>query len=135
MAIDRSKYKSVDMRTDRSWPEKDKDLTEGDSIEGVLMSVKEDVGVNHSNVYVLRTPEGELVGVWGSTVLDARMSVVRPGQTVAIEYLGKKAKKDGKGKPYKDFFVGVDTTIPIEDVPQAAPSDPADDDQDADVPF
>lgn len=106
MPVDRSKYRSSDDRTDRNWPEKGVDLTEGDSIEGLYISKKENVGANSSNVYVLRTPEGELVGVWGSTVIDAKFENIKVNTEVAIEFVGMKKPKSG-GKPYKDFFVGV----------------------------
>jgi hypothetical protein len=105
MAIDRSKYKSVDERTDGSWPEKDKQLTIGDSIEGVYTSKKEGVGTNNSNIYVLETDDGRKIGVWGSTVLDAKFEGIEVGSRVGIEYLGN---VKGKGpKPYKTFWVGV----------------------------
>jgi hypothetical protein len=111
MAVDRSKYRSSDDRTDRNWPEKDTELGVGDSIEGVYISKKENVGVNNSNVYVLRTEEGELVGVWGSTVLDAKFEKIALDTQVAIEFIGSKMNKSGKGKPYKDFFVGVGDAV------------------------
>jgi hypothetical protein len=106
MAVDRNKYRSSDDRTDRNWPEKGVDLTEGDSIEGVYVSKKENVGANSSNVYVLKTDEGELVGVWGSTVIDAKFENIALNTEVAIEFVGMKTPKKG-GKQYKDFFVGV----------------------------
>ncbi len=92
--------------TDRSWPEKGTELTVGDSIEGVYVSKKENVGANSSNVYALRTAGGELVGVWGSTVIDAQFDNISLGSEVALEYLGLRKPKSG-GKPYKDFFVGI----------------------------
>jgi hypothetical protein len=118
VAIDRRKFKGLDLQTDRGWPDKDQQLAIGDSIEGVYLSRKDDVGLNKKKIYILRTAEGELVGVWGSTVLDARMEPVRPGQTVGIEYLGSKKPKSG-GKNYHDFYVGVDTAAGIEEVPES----------------
>jgi hypothetical protein len=110
MAVDRSKYKSTDNRTDRNWPEKGERLTAGDSIEGVYIAKQENVGANSSNVYNLRTPEGEVVGVWGSTVLDAKFEGIEIGAEVAIEYVGDKVPRKG-GKPYKDFFVGTAESV------------------------
>jgi hypothetical protein len=106
MAVDRNKYRSTADRTDRNWPEKDVPLTEGDSVEGRYISKKEDVGANKSNVYVIQTEDGELVGVWGSTVIDAKFANIEIGSQVAIEYVGVKKAKVGN-KTYKDFFVGV----------------------------
>jgi len=91
--------------TDRSFPEKGQELKEGDSVEGKLLEIKENVGPNKSNVYVLETPEGEKVGIWGSTVIDGRLNGVKAGQEIAIEYLGMEEGKNGR--EYKDFKIGV----------------------------
>jgi len=107
----------MDMRTDCEWPEKGKSLSVGDSIEGVYVSKKEDVGVNKSAIYVIRTPTGELVGVWGSTVLNSKMASVNVGQFIAIEFIGMKTPKSG-GKPYKDWFVGVDDSASVDETEQ-----------------
>ena len=53
-------------------------------------------------------PDGTIVAVWGSSVLDTKMSNVGIGQRVKIESLGKK-KSPTKGRsPYKDFAVFID---------------------------
>lgn len=88
----------------RTWPEKDKPLKEGDSIEGKYVQKLTDIGSHKSNVYVLDV-NGERVGVWGSTVIDARMEDVQIGMTVGFEYLGLERGKSGA--EYKNFMVAV----------------------------
>ena len=92
-------------KTDRSFPEKGKELEVGQGIEGELLEIKSNVGPNKSNIYVLKTKEGDKVGVWGSTVIDGRLDGVKIGQSIAIEYLG--VTKGKTGKNYKDFKIGV----------------------------
>jgi hypothetical protein len=77
---------------------------EGDTIQGLLTQVKENVGINNSKVYMIEQ-EGaeEATSVWGSTVLDTKFQEIPVGSEVKIEYLGQ---VKGKGpKPYKDFKV------------------------------
>lgn len=76
----------------------------GDSIQGLLTAVKENVGINNSKVYMIeKEGEEEPYSVWGSTVLDTKFQEISVGSEVKIEYLGQ---VKGKGpKPYKDFKV------------------------------
>lgn len=84
-----------------------------DYIEGHLVKIKDGVGKHNSRVYELRIvepdvqkygkykgfgSEGALVNLWGSTVIDNKMSNIRLGQWVRIEYKGKKLKKSSEGK-------------------------------------
>lgn len=94
-------------QTDKMFPEKGVELKIGDSVVGVLRGIKTGVGRNKSNVYVLETASGEKVGVWGSTVIDARLSGVKEGQKIAVEYQGEVR---GKNNTYKDFKIGVGRT-------------------------
>jgi hypothetical protein len=105
MALNRDKFRPVGNSLDvaRMWPAKDHPLKEGDSIEGEYLAKQSDVGSHKSNVYVLEV-EGERVGVWGSTVIDARMDEVAIGAMVGFEYLGM---RKGKNADYKDFMVAV----------------------------
>ncbi len=89
----------------RTWPEKEHPLKEGDSIEGEYLQKLEGIGSHKSNVYVLDV-NGERVGVWGSTVIDARMEDVQIGMTVGFEYLGMARGKSGS--EYKNFMVAVE---------------------------
>lgn len=80
-----------------------KPVNEGDSIEGVLVNKKTDVGVNDSNAYYIENKEGTFM-VWGTTVLDDRMSVVEVGNLVKIEFKGTAPTKFGKdAKIFKVF--------------------------------
>lgn len=94
-------YKEVNPET---WTyEKD-----GDFIEGILVKSESEVGVNKSNIYTLETTPGTFIGVWGSTILDQRMSLVNIGSKIKITYKGLSKKKAGKN-PAKIFRVEVDT--------------------------
>jgi len=81
---------------------------DGDSIEGVLINVESDVGVNKSMIYSLETSPGVFVSVWGSVILDQRMTLVKVGQKVRITFKGLSEKKAGKN-PAKIFKVEVDS--------------------------
>jgi hypothetical protein len=79
-----------------------------DYIEGYLMKKKENVGMHSSNVYEIQIAEdanysgfgadGDIINVWGSTVINQLMDQVRPGQWVRLEYKGKKLKKASEKK-------------------------------------
>jgi hypothetical protein len=71
-----------------------------DPIQGVYVSKKTDVGPNNSNMYNLKTSDGE-VGVWGSTVIDSKFEQIPLGAEVRIEPLGMAKSK--MGKEYADF--------------------------------
>ena len=77
---------------------------EGDNIKGTYTALKENVGVNKSNIYMIqRAGETEALSVWGSTVLDTKFQEIPIGSIVYIEYLGKVKSK--APQPYKDFKV------------------------------
>jgi hypothetical protein len=79
-----------------------------DYIEGYLMKKKENVGMHNSNVYEIQISEsenysgfgsdGDVVNVWGSTVINQLMDHVRIGQWIRVEYKGKKLKKASEKK-------------------------------------
>lgn len=75
---------------------------EEDSIEGTLLSKKENVGINESNAYYIETKDGTFM-VWGSTVLDDRMSLIPEGEKVRITYKG--IQKNSRGQDVKIFKV------------------------------
>jgi len=72
-----------------------------DSISGIYISKQEGVGENHSNIYNLKTSKGNVVSVWGSTVLDQKLKLVEIGDDIKIIFVGK-VKPEGK-REYKDF--------------------------------
>ena len=81
---------------------------EGDSIEGVLVDSQDDVGVNKSKLYSLEVSKGDFQSVWGSAVLDQRMSLVKIGEKIRITFKGLSEASPGKN-PAKIFSVEVDS--------------------------
>jgi len=73
----------------------------GETLQGTYIDLEENVGQFKSNLYTIRTSEGE-VKVWGSTVLDGLMEKVDMGLEVRITFNGKQPSKSGKN-PCKDF--------------------------------
>jgi len=80
---------------------------DGDNIEGILVGIESEIGVNKSTIYSIETAPGQFTGVWGSTILDQRMSLVKVGSKIRITYKGLSEKKPGKN-PAKIFKVEVD---------------------------
>lgn len=81
-----------------------KELGEGADIIGLYVGKDEHIGENDSTVYRIET-DGVTISVWGSTVLDARMTQVKIGNEVRIVYKGSKPSEKRKGKTYHDFEV------------------------------
>lgn len=81
--------------------------TENEFLEGVLINVQEDVGENKSKLYTIENQINGMINVWGSTVLDSRMSLVKVGDKVRLTYKGLGEKKGGKNPP-KLYKVEVD---------------------------
>ena len=109
-------WKKVEPSNSDVW----KPENQGDTIQGKYKTVKQEVGQNESNLYLLETEEGEY-GVWGSAVIDSRMSEVPLGSMVKIVYKGK-ATGEKSGREYKDFdiFIGVeedDDDVDVSDIP------------------
>lgn len=76
---------------------------EGDEITGIYWTKEEGVGRNGSNMYMLKQDDGEIIGVWGSAIIDSRMSRVQPGREVKIVFRGK--IKTQNGREAKNFDV------------------------------
>ena len=74
----------------------------GDMIVGILRGVEEGVGTYEKTVYSIEKPDGELVTVWSSTVLEKAMKKVDVGDSVGIKYHGKVR---GENATYKNFSV------------------------------
>ena len=79
----------------------------GDTLQGTYTSLKTNVGMNNSNIYMVTTKtegkEDQLWSVWGSAVLDTKFEAIPVGSLVKVEFLGL---EKGKGpKPYKNFKV------------------------------
>ena len=80
---------------------------DGDFIEGVLVRMQENIGMNKSMLYSIETPKG-VKSVWGSAILDSRMALVKIGSKIKITYKGLAEAKGGKN-PAKIFKVEVDS--------------------------
>jgi len=70
---------------------------------GLYTGKDEGVGENNSTVHHFEV-EKEDFGVWGSAVIDSKLSRIPFGKEVMIEYLGKKKSEKG-GREYHDFRV------------------------------
>lgn len=75
----------------------------GETLQGIYIELEENVGQFKSNLYTIKTLEGEMK-IWGSKVLDELMRKVDLGIEVRITYNGKQPSKTGK-KPWKDYKV------------------------------
>ena len=83
---------------------------EGDFIEGILIKKQEKVGENESMLYTIENADG-MKNVWGSAILDQRMTLVNVGEQIKITYKGiGEQKKKGKNPP-KIFKVEVDKEV------------------------
>ncbi len=82
---------------------------DGDLIEGVLVRVQENIGPNNSMLYSIENLEG-VKSVWGATLLDQRMALVKVGEKVKITYKGLAEAKPGK-KAAKIFKIEVDKEV------------------------
>ena len=74
-----------------------------DSVEGVLLVKRSDVGVNNSKAYIIEKDNHEQIHVWGSTVLDNKMELVKEGDKVKIVFKG--IQKNQKKQDTKIFQV------------------------------
>jgi hypothetical protein len=91
--------KETGMETDGMW-----DFNTNPVFEGVFVEKRENVGENGSNIYVCESSEdNNRYGIWGSAILDTRLSNIKAGEEVGIAYIG--IKKGKSGRNYKDFRV------------------------------
>jgi len=83
---------------------------EGEFIEGILVRVQDNVGANKSKMYSIETSNG-IKNLWGSVLLDERLSLVELGSKIKITYKGV-SKEAQKGKnPTKIFKVEIDEDV------------------------
>jgi len=80
------------------------DFRTNKEIEGELVGMEENVGPNESTLYHIKKANGEILGVWGSTVIDSRMRTFEPGDKVRIIYQGM-AKSPTTGREYHNFDI------------------------------
>lgn len=79
---------------------------EGDNIEGILIHKEEGQKGVRSAVYKLELAPNEFMNVWGSTVLDDRMTLIQLGDKVRITFKGK--TKNSKKQDLHIYKVEVD---------------------------
>ena len=75
----------------------------GDHIQGIYLSKRENVGINHSTVYNIKNEKGEFL-VFGTKALLNAFKQIKVGNEVGIVYKGDKPSQPPK-KPYKLFNV------------------------------
>lgn len=92
------------------------DFESNPTFEGWYLKKKEHLGENDSTMYIFKHDMGEEVGVWGSAVMDTKMSEIvnlaASGEEkirVKITYKGKVKSEKRKGSSYKDFSVMYST--------------------------
>ena len=85
---------------------------DGDTLEGVLISIQKEVGPTKSMLYTLETKEG-ILSAWGSAILDQRMMGIKVGNVIQIVYKGLGEAQAGKNAP-KIFKVLVDKEPSVE---------------------
>lgn len=78
----------------------------GESLRGVLVSIRPGHGEYEQMVADIRTPNGELHAVGLSQVLEARLTPDLVGTEIGIIYDGNQASQGG-GKSYKMFRVFI----------------------------
>lgn len=74
------------------------EATDKDFIDGYYVEKKVNVGVNNANLYLVKTDDGEVYTIWGTTALNQEMDKRRIGDYVRIKWLGKKLTKKGAEK-------------------------------------
>lgn len=82
---------------------------DGDFIEGILVRVQDDVGINKSKLYHIENAEG-IKSCWGSAILDERMALVKVGEMIRIVYKGLAEAQKGKN-PAKIFKVYINKSF------------------------
>jgi len=75
----------------------------GDFISGIYRGSVGNIGENESNVHIFEV-DGERIGVWGSAVLDKRMTSVKHNTNVMVVLEGREVSEK-TGRIYKSFKV------------------------------
>ncbi len=85
---------------------------EEDSVDGVFIAQRENVGPNDSTTYYLEKDNKQMM-IWGSTIIDSRMEFAKIGDHIRITYKGiKKNSKNQDTKIFKVERAKVDEGIP-----------------------
>lgn len=90
------------------WNTKNEDKTfslkERDELVGFYKGVEVDIGPNESNLYTFKQENGELIKVWGSSILDTRFKNLEVNEEVKIVYLGT-VKSEKSKRNYHNYEV------------------------------
>lgn len=87
------------------------DLADNKVLEGIFVQRKTRVGMNKSDVYVIKTAEGKFKNVWETAVLRTAFADIPEGSEVRIEFLGMEQSPDqmdektGELAMYRNFLV------------------------------
>lgn len=115
---DKHKVNDTMVQAEETWNYQEKGA--GDSIEGLLVSIRKNIGENKSNVYTIEKSNGTLVDVWGCAVIDHHLGNLEKGQWgVKLVYLGKQQPQSG-GRPYHNLEIYlVPRSEGVEDVEES----------------
>lgn len=80
------------------------DFKEESEFVGHFLSVEAEVGPNKSNLYSFKKEDGEVLGVWGNTILDSRFKNLELGDKIKIIYKGRETSPK-TGREYHNFEV------------------------------
>jgi hypothetical protein len=93
------------------------DFHEDKEFIGIFVSAESEVGPNKSNLYNFRLENGDIMGVWGNTILDSRFKNLMVGEKIKVVYKGKE-KSPKTGREYNNFEVYKSkNTLRDEDIP------------------
>ena len=74
----------------------------GAVIEGAVHEKRTNIGPNDSNLYVIDQGKGELVSIWGDTLMDAFFRNMTKGTVIKITYKGK-TTSEKTGRSFHDY--------------------------------
>ena len=93
----------------------------GDFIIGVYRGFRPDIGPNNSRLYNLFALDGQIVSIWGATILDSKMDLLNPPWNckIMIQYLGEVTTSRGMN-PAKNFRISFERP-PKQDAKEEVP--------------
>jgi hypothetical protein len=78
----------------------------GVGFRGSFMGTRENVGPNNSKMHAFEEADThKTINLWGTGVLDDRLSTAETGEEFVIVYVGKQKPLSGGGQPYHNFKV------------------------------
>ena len=89
----------------------------GETLEGVFIEARQNIGPNNSNLYVVEQAGGEKINVWGDSILDNFFQHIAKGSMVKVKYLGKEKSEKRKGAEYHNYALEYDeSTAPVDEL-------------------